>query len=75
MQQSPCREVTSSSPSQEMPRILWNSNVHHRIHKSLPPVPVLCQIGLIHPPPPLIPLLEDRTIKNTSTIIVENLKC
>jgi hypothetical protein len=50
MQQSPSSEANRFSASQEIPRILGNSNVHYRIHKCLLPVPILSQLDTVPPP-------------------------
>jgi len=50
MQQSPSWEADRFSASQEIPCFLWDPKVHYRIHKRLPPVPILRQLDPIHSP-------------------------
>jgi len=48
--QSPSWKANRFSASQEIPRILWNTNVHYRIHKCLPLVLILNQIDRFRTP-------------------------
>ena len=47
MERSPW-EANLFSVSQEIPRILWNSNVYYRIYKSALPLPILRQLDPVH---------------------------
>ena len=44
LEQSPSREASRFSASQEIPRNSWNQNVHYRMYKCPPTVPIMLMI-------------------------------
>jgi len=48
MEQSPSWEANNTPATQKIPCILWEMEVHHHIHNSLPLVPDLSKINLGH---------------------------
>ena len=50
MEHSPSSEANCSLPSQEIPLIVRNPEVHYCVHKNLPLVPILSQIKPVHFP-------------------------
>jgi len=51
----PSLEADSHSASQDIPRLLWNSRTHYRLHNSMPLVLILSQIHLVHNSPHYFP--------------------
>jgi len=50
MEQNPYCETNSCSDSQEILHLLLNPEIHYRIHKRPPPLPILSQTSAAHTP-------------------------
>jgi hypothetical protein len=51
MELTPSWEAANCAATRELPSILWNPEVHHRVHIRPSPVPILSQIDPIHTTP------------------------
>jgi hypothetical protein len=45
---SPSWGAANFAATQKLPSILWNSKVHHHVHRTLPLVPIQSQINPVH---------------------------
>jgi len=61
----------NSSSIQEFFRILWNSRVHNRLHRSLPLAPILSQMNPVH----ALPCYFLRSILIVSSLMFVDLTC
>jgi hypothetical protein len=66
MGQVPYWEADSHSASQEIPRLLWNSKVHCRVHKSPPLVCILREIQLLLTIPHYFPKIHSNIILSST---------
>jgi hypothetical protein len=59
---STIREAISCAATQELPNIVWNAKVHHRIYKNPLLVPILCQINPAHITPSYLSKMQLNSI-------------
>jgi hypothetical protein len=64
MEQSPS-EASSHSASQIL-RLLWNSKIHYRVHKSPPLIPALNHMNPTHTLPPYFPKIHSNIILSST---------
>jgi hypothetical protein len=65
----PEKLVKRSSPTQKIPRILWNLKVHYRIHNSQTPVHILSKLDTIHAPPSLFSKTHFNIILSSTPVV------
>jgi hypothetical protein len=56
------KKLRVRSAIQEIPPILLNPKVHHRVHNNPPPVPILSQMNPIHISKPYLPKIHPNVI-------------
>jgi hypothetical protein len=68
MEPSPSWEAANCAATRELPSILWNPEIHHRIHISPPSVPILSQIDPIHTIPSYLSKIHFNIVHPSTTI-------
>jgi hypothetical protein len=73
MQQGLPPDTNSSSPSQNIPRHLWNLKLHYRVHMNQSRVPILSQINPVHTIPSYFNRIHVNIIVSSIPSVTERL--